>query len=150
ALFNAVGAPQSPTGTVSNAPPNVIKQYSWSIRMDETLNGGKDIFSERYGTNPVTQATPALTFFPGLTLPNFGAIGTGVNHFVNVSYSHVFSPAVVNQARFQFARLGDFFEPNTTMTPPFVPAISISGFSLMGLYTQVPQSRVQNIFQFSD
>jgi hypothetical protein len=149
ALFNAVGAPQSSTGLDSNSAPNATKQYSWSLRADETLGGGKDLLTERYSTNPITSVTPSLTFLTS-TLPNYGASVVGLNHFLNVGYTHTFTPAVVNQARFQFARSGSAFAPFTTLKPPYAPAISISGYPLLGVSDILPQSRVENIFQYSD
>ena len=148
-LFNAVGAPQSPTGLESNSAPNATKQYSWSLRADETFGGGKDLLTERYSTNPITSVTPSLTFLTS-TLPNYGAIVVGLNHFLNVGYTHTFTPAVINQARFQFARSGSAFEPFTNLSPPYAPAINISGYPLMGVSDILPQSRVENIFQYSD
>jgi hypothetical protein len=148
-LFQAVGAPQSPTGLESNPASNSTKQYSWSLRADETFSGGKDLITERYSTNPVISVTPSLTFLTS-TLPNYGAIGVGLNHFLNVRYTHTFTPTVINQARFQFVRSGSAFEPFTTLTPPYAPAISISGYPLMGISGILPQSRVENIMQYSD
>jgi hypothetical protein len=148
-LFNAVGAPQSSTGLESNSAPNATKQYSWSLRADETFGGGKDVLTERYSTNPVTSVTPRLTFLTS-TLPNYGAILIGLSHFLNIGYTHTFTPTVINQARFQFARSGSAFEPYTNLTMPYAPAINISGYPLMGVSDNLPQSRVENIFQFSD
>ncbi len=98
ALFNAVGAPQAATGAESNSAGNDTKQYLWSLRADETLAAGRDLFTERYSTNPVTAVTPALTFVTS-TLPNYGAIGSGLNHFLNVGYTHTFSADIINQSR---------------------------------------------------
>ena len=149
-LFNAVGAPQSATGTQSNTSANDLEaEYSWSVRLDENLPGGKDIFTERYSTSPVTETTPPLTFLTS-TLPNYGAQGKGLNQFVNLGYTHTFNPNLINQARFQFARTGDAFAPFTTLASPYAPIVDIAGFPLMGVSANLPQSRVDNIFQYSD
>lgn len=84
------------------------------------------------------------------SLPNYGAILAGLNHFLNVGYTHTFTPNVINQARFQFARSGLAFAPFTNLSPPYAPAISISGYPLMGVSDILPQARVENIFQYSD
>jgi hypothetical protein len=149
ALFNAVGAPQSASGTESNSAPNTTRQYSWSLRADETFGGGKNLLTARYSTNPVTEITPSLTFISS-TLPNYGAIGNGLNHFLNIGYTHSFTPAVINQMRFEFARAGSAFEPNTNLSAPYAPVINISGYPALGVSAVVPQSRVENIFQGDD
>lgn len=149
ALFNAVGAPQSASGVESNSAPNDTRQYAWSLRGDETFGGGKDLLTARYSTNPVTSVTPSLTFVTS-TLPNYGAIGMGLNHFLNVGYSHTFSPAVINQTRFEFARAGSAFDPYTDLRSPYAPVINISGYPAMGVSPILPQSRVENIFEGND
>jgi Carboxypeptidase regulatory-like domain len=151
ALFNAVGAPQSPTGQIASAAPNTGNQYSWSLRADAFLRGGADQITVRSGNEVGTVATPALAFLDaGTNLPNYGAMNMFDARTVTIGYTHLFTPAIVNQFRFQYQRGSQAFPPSTSLQPPYAPVIDISGFNPMGVATIFPQQRVQNVFQYSD
>jgi hypothetical protein len=149
ALFQAVGAPTSPTGTLSNSAPNATDTYSWGLRVDESWRGGKDVLTSRYGTAPISQVRPGLVFI-GTTLPNYGANVTNTARTFNLGETHIFTPAIVNQARFTFSRTKPIFLPFTTLTPPFAPLIQISGLAAMGEASIIPQGRTENNFEYSD
>jgi hypothetical protein len=149
ALFQAVGAPASPTGTLSNSAPNATDTYSWALRVDESWRGGKDVLTSRYGTDPVSQVRPGLVFV-GTSLPNYGANVTNTARTYNLGETHIFSPAIVNQARFTFSRTKPIFLPFTTLAPPFAPLIQISGLAAMGEASIIPQGRTENDFEYSD
>ena len=151
ALFQAVGAPQSSTGQLTSAAPNAGNQYSWSLRADTFLRGDTDQVSVRSGNEVGTVITPALTFLnSGTNLPNYGAMNAFDARTATIGYTHLFTPSVVNQFRFQFQRGTQAFPPATSLQPPFAPVIAISGFSAMGVSAIFPQQRVQNVFQYSD
>lgn len=151
AFFNAVGAPQSPTGQLASAAPNTGNQYSWSLRADAFLRGGADQISVRSGNEVGTVATPALTFLDSSTnLPNYGAMNAFGARTVTIGHTHLFTPAIVNQFRFQYQRGTQAFPPSTSLQPPYAPVIYISGFDPLGVGTIFPQQRVQNVFQYSD
>jgi hypothetical protein len=151
ALFAAVGAPTSPTGQLSSAAPNTVDEYSWSLRGDEHFHDGKDAIFARFSMNPGTVVNPGLTFVLGLTrLPNYGAIEVRKDQISGLGWTRTFSPALVNQARFQFERSRLDFQPFTTLTPPYVGTLEISGFDVMGVGRIFPQGRTQNVFQGSD
>ncbi len=155
-LFNAVGAPQSsicgPSSCqLTSASPNAGDQYSWSLRADAFLRGGSDQITVRSGNEVGTVITPALTFFDNRTnLPNYGGENQFVARTVTIGETHLFTPAIVNQFRFQYERGSQAFPTSTTLQPPFAPVIVISGFDPMGVSTIFPQQRVQNVFQYSD
>jgi len=149
AVFSAVGSPSSGTGTFSSAAPNAGNQYSWSLKIDETFRGGKDMITARYGTNPVTSVSPGLTFI-GTRLPNYGANVVATARAFNIGYTRAFTPAVINQFRFAFGRSNPTVAPNTTLQPPFAPHITIAGLDAFGISRILPQGRVQNTFQYSD
>jgi hypothetical protein len=149
AIFQAVGAPSSPTGTLSNSAPNATDTYSWALRVDESWRGGKDVLTSRYGTDPLTQVRPGLVFV-GTSLPNYGANVTNTARTYNLGETHIFSPAIVNQARFTFSRTKPIFLPFTTLAPPFAPLIQISGLAAMGESSIIPQGRTENDFEYSD
>jgi hypothetical protein len=149
ALFQAVGAPTSPSGSLSNSAPNATDTYSWALRVDESWRGGKDALTSRYGTDPVSQVRPGLVFV-GTTLPNYGADVTNTARTYNIGETHIFTPAIVNQARFTFSRTKPIFLPFTTLTPPLAPLIQISGLAAMGEASIIPQGRTENNFEYSD
>lgn len=152
ALFQAVGAPTSATDAnpnVSNSAANATDTYSWALRVDESWRGGKDVLTSRYGTDPVSQVRPGLVFV-GTTLPNYGANVTNTARTYNIGETHIFTPAIVNQARFTFSRTKPIFLPFTTLKPPFAPLIQISGLAAMGESSIIPQGRTENDFEYSD
>jgi Carboxypeptidase regulatory-like domain len=155
ALFQSVGAPtgapnaSGSSGSVSNSAANATDTYSWALRVDESWRGGKDVLTSRYGTDPVTQVRPGLVFV-GTRLPNYGANVTNTARTYNIGETHIFTPAIVNQARFTFSRTKPIFLPFTTLKPPFAPLIQISGFDTMGEASIIPQGRTENDFEYSD
>ena len=150
ALFNAVGAPQSSSGNLTSAAPNQGNQYSWSLRADASLRGGADQITGRSGNEVGSGVNPALTFLNSTNLTNYGAENTFAERTVTLGYTHTFTPTVVNQFRFQYQRSNLGSVPFTTLQAPFAPVISISGFDAMGVNVILPQTRVQNVSQYSD
>jgi carboxypeptidase family protein len=149
ALFAAVGAPTSPTSQLNSPAPNKEDQYSWSLRVDDNFRNGRDQFVARYGANPDTQVTPSLTFVTS-QLPNYGASAVSTPRVANTGWTHTFSSALINQARFWYQRSTPNFQPFTTLAKPYAPTIEISGFDNMGVSRILPQGRTQNIFQGGD
>ncbi len=150
ALFQAEGAPTSPTGHLTNAAPNRTDSYLWSLRVDGTFHGGKDLLTSRYGEDPITAVSPSLTFF-GTNLPNYGAQGKEADRTFNLGLTHVFMENVVNQVRVQYERSNPSFQPFTNLSQPYAPLVRIlGGFDIMGVSASFPQNRVQNVFVYSD
>jgi len=149
ALFAAVGAPTSTTGTLNGAAPNAGNQYSWSLRIDENFRGGKDSITARYGTNPVSSVSPGLTFI-GTNLTNYGANVISTDRQFSLGHTHAFSSAVINQFRFGFGRSNPSFQPFTTLKAPFAPVLQIASEDQLGVSNILPQGRVQNTFQYGD
>ncbi|HTC93764.1 MAG TPA: carboxypeptidase regulatory-like domain-containing protein [Terriglobales bacterium] len=148
-LFAAVGSPDSPIGTLSSSASNKTDTVSWAIRVDQLLRGGKDTLAVRYGENPTTQTSPGNIFIQ-THLPNFGASSTNLSRQVTVNYTSPFGTALVNQFHFSFGRSKPNFPFLTTLTPPFAPQITISGFDSLGVRSLLPQGRLQNTFQYGD
>src|SRR6267154_3839291 len=149
ALFAAVGAPTSTTGTLNGTAPNAGNQYAWSVKVDEVWRGGKDIISSRYGTNPVSSVSPGLTFI-GTNLTNYGANVISTDRQFSLGHTHAFSSAVINQFRFGFGRSNPSFQPFTTLKAPFAPVLQIASEDQLGVSNILPQGRVQNTFQYGD
>jgi hypothetical protein len=147
ALFKQYGSPTSATGLINNSAPNQTNAYSWSIRVDQLLRGGQDSLFVRYGENPLTSATPGLTF-PSTTLAGFGATVTDLARTVSFGYTSVLTSSVINQFRFGFGRDNPNFPANSPF--PLGPFIQISGESSIGESPIIPQGRTQNTFQYGD
>lgn len=148
-LFNDLGAPQSASGELASPGPNASNAYSWSARVDQIIHDGRDVLNFRYGVNPASSVSPGLTFIFS-NLPNQGASVTSIDRQATVGWTHMVSPAVVNQFRFAYGRSNPNFTPLSTLTTPFAPQTTISGFAGMGLWSGLPQGRTQNTFQWSD
>jgi len=147
ALFNAIGAPQSASGQVTNSGPNQDNGHSWSIRVDQNLHGGRDNFFVRYGENPDVAISPGITFVNS-ALPGFGAQFGGTSR--NLVVGHAWSPtgSIVNQFRFGFGRSQASFTPNTPF--PLGPQLNITNITSVGESNIIPQGRTQNTFQYGD
>jgi len=147
ALFNAVGAPQAPTGTVTNSGTNQDNGHSWSVRVDQNLHGGRDSLFVRYGENPDIAISPGITFVNS-ALPGFGAQFGGTSR--NLVLGHTWSPTagIVNQFRFGFGRSQAQFSPNTPF--PLGAEFNVTGISSLGESNIIPQGRTQNTFQYGD
>jgi Carboxypeptidase regulatory-like domain len=147
ALFNAIGAPQSASGSLINAGPNQDNGHSWSVRVDQNLHGGRDMLFVRYGENPDTTISPGLTFVNS-SLPGFGAQFGGTAR--NLVVGHTWAPTgtIVNQFRFGFGRSQASFTPNSPF--PLGPQINITGITSIGESNIIPQGRTQNTFQYGD
>lgn len=160
ALFNAVGAPQAspppgqPSSTaamLSSPSQNNSNQYTWSLRGDVFLRKDTDQITVRSGNEVGSTVNPALTFADsGSNLPNYGAMSAFDVRAVTAAYTHLFTPHIVNQFRFQYQRGIVNFPPSTTLQPPYAPVIWISGYDPMGVSAIFPQGHTQNVFQYSD
>ncbi len=148
-LFQAMGAPTSPTGQLSSVAPNITDQYLWSVRIDANLRPNKDLLTARYGQNPATQVFPAITFLTS-GLPNFGGAMIYDSRAFALTETHIFNPRVVNQFRFAYGRDDPAFPVYSTLSQPYAPIIAIDGYDALGVSGLLPQARVQNVFQWSD
>jgi outer membrane receptor protein involved in Fe transport len=124
------------------------------MRVDHNFSGS-DTFFARY-----TIDDDFLNNAPSQNFPYFRSGTTQRNQYVTLSENHIFSPTVLNTARFSFSRTkfasAGILQglPNNGQGPPIIagnPAgeIEISGYSQMG--PAEPQSYgVQNIYTLSD
>jgi hypothetical protein len=90
----------------------------------------------------------------GTNLPGFGDTREGKRQVLTIGETHVFTPAVVNEALLGFNRIHITFTPNTTVDPnslglastlgpneQFMPTVSITGGPLFGAERNFPQGR---------
>jgi len=77
----------------------------------------------------------------------------GSAHNAGISYTHTFSPHVLNEFRVSYGRIGFTFGPTPATAANLVangPTISISGLSGFGIPSNMPQGRFHNTFQYQD
>jgi hypothetical protein len=157
--------------------PNVAAQpggLAAQVGSDHSGNG------ENYGQMRVDQNFSANdTFFARYTIDNaiqnltvgdysyFRDLNNGRNQWITLSENHIFSPTVLNTARFSFSRTNDVLAdhnvglPDNGMGPSIVPGFSTGvidmGGAAGGTYTEfgsagyAPQEfNLQNIYTLSD
>jgi hypothetical protein len=130
------------------------------IRVDQTFSNNDTLFV-RYTID--NGAAHSAVFAPtGLfSYPGFTMNPTSQDQFVTLSENHIFSPAVVNTARFSYSRTTPRMDSGSPYTGPqyaFVPAngtdevgsINIGGVSPMGPFVTSPAYLPQNVFTWSD
>lgn len=77
----------------------------------------------------------------------------GSTHNGGLSYTHSFSPKVINEFRASYGRIGfTFGQTAATAANPVAngPTVSISGLTGFGTPSNIPQGRFHNTFQYQD
>ena len=118
--------PSDPTfsgiAQVSSSPLQTIREYFGTARLDHTFSA-KDTFSAVYTIDDGGDVTPT-------TINPFSTDILNLREQVlSLDETHVFSPTLLNTARFGFSRAGYFFTGEPT---PDTPAANVPGF-LVGL-----------------
>ncbi|HZC66173.1 MAG TPA: carboxypeptidase-like regulatory domain-containing protein, partial [Candidatus Dormibacteraeota bacterium] len=103
---------------VFSSPLQKIQEDFGTVRLDRNF-GDKDTFSGVYtiDTGDDTTATPANPFSSDIT--------TLREQVLSLEETHIFSPRLLNTARFGFSRAGYFFTGEPT---PGTPAAGVPGF----------------------
>ncbi len=86
-------------------------------------------------------------------MPGFDTDQDGTAHNGGIVETHIFSPAVVNEFRLSYGRIGFTFglPASTTSNPLFgTPYTSITSLSDWGVPTNTPQGRFHNTYQLQD
>ena len=135
-------------------------QYIWQV--DHTFNSKDSIRS--YGfiqTNPTQDTLP----FTGSSLPGFPEEAQRHAKQFTASWNHVFSPNVLNEARFGYTRFNFVaVQPvNVTLPSSFgfainpqlpsaagLPVMSLLGFFTLGFSNNGPQPRIDQVYQADD
>jgi outer membrane receptor protein involved in Fe transport len=167
ALFKSPNLPPPAPGS----PPeftfpstSVLQEHYGQLRVDQTFSPS-DTFFGRYTIDDDTfnNATTSISASNvGQNFPYFRLAGTTRNQYLTLAENHIFSPSVLNTARFSFSRtryvVGDNNQglPNNDLGPPIIPGhetglIQIAGYSNMGPAGNIPPTfRTQNIYTLSD
>ena len=108
-------------GTATITQPVPLPSKQWNTRVDQNLHGYSDrIYGDWYGTysNPLVVSNR-----PNLTYPY-----PTDNQFGRLSWTHTFSPALLNDASFSVVRAGGWYPPAPGQAAD-LPNVSISGIS---------------------
>ena len=107
------------TATITQSVPQPSKQ--WNTRVDQNLHGYADrVYANWFGTysNPLVLSTrPALTY-PYPTSNQFGRL----------SWTHTFSPSLLNDAAFSVVRAGGSY-PSASGEAADLPNVNITGIT---------------------
>jgi hypothetical protein len=135
-------------GQVTQQSPAFGKAFQFSFRLDHQFSD-RDTLTSRYAHYQATSQASSLTFV-GTNLANFGVSAISAARNFNLAETHVFHPAVVNEARAGFGRSAPEFPIHTTA--PLGPRIIFQNgqVSSFGESEQFPQGRVQNTFEYAD
>jgi hypothetical protein len=117
----------------------------FGFRFDHRLTSADETFLE-YQFNRDTTDDP-FNLLSGITnVPSFGVHDALQTHTLRINNAHVFSPALIHQARFSVAYLK---QPRTILGDPAaaVPAILMTSYSHLGHATNLPQERRNRSFE---
>ena len=177
ALLNLFPLPNL-AGVVSTSGTGVANNYTGPVvqtqhvtradtRVDAVISS-KDTMFGRYSIFNAFTALPPL-FGPIATGNVPGAPGQGPSRdqSVVVGDVHIFTPNLINEARFSYSRISDTYYgydygqntatqigiPNINVFGPIstgLPIISISGLSGLGTEAPIPALRYENMFEWID
>ncbi len=130
------------TGLTNIGLPQPVDQYTHILRIDHKLTDN-DNLTGRYISNKPNQPNLVSNL-------EFGTLFAGAQQVFDqnlaLSETHVFSPRVLNEFRFSYIRRNLQFPEND----PRTPSTAIRGLFDIGGFSNFPQGRIQNSFQYSD
>jgi len=159
----ALVPPASAGSTLFTSPSNALNRNQGIGKIDQILSA-KNTLSGSYFAENQTAFSPFP--FGGTTIPGFGT--NDITRFKNVNLrdSHIFTPSLLNEARFSYHRRAQpSVVPVNSQTPASLgftgivpddpanvgpPSIQIDGYTEIGNTIQGPQARFDNTWQYSD
>ncbi|HJR08289.1 MAG TPA: TonB-dependent receptor [Pyrinomonadaceae bacterium] len=153
-----------PFANFVSSPTSIDRNDNFDVRVDHKFSNSSDFtarysFGDRNFFDPFTGPTFSL-------VPGFGNYVPRRSQNLMLSETHVFSPRVVNEARFAFSRVasavtseGQGESLNRRVGLPELSAnprdfglsfITITGYSPIGDEFNNPQQSATNVFQFLD
>jgi outer membrane receptor protein involved in Fe transport len=149
------------TGTfLRNAVPQLNPDSQWMYRVDFTP-GSRDTFTVRY----IHDRSSLSPYFPlnPTTLPGFDSQNFGISEIGGGTWTHVFTPNLLNEFRASETRINAQFAgtPDTVQNPlSKLYNITFSGTGLagsgngspqaFGVSQNMPQGRIEELYQFQD
>jgi Carboxypeptidase regulatory-like domain/TonB dependent receptor len=135
-----------------------VDENTWTVDLRQTV-GARDRFQLFWGRQHVRGIEPASQ---GTTIPGFGHTRDIVKDVVTVNHTHVFGPALLNEARFgQTGQDGSTF-PAATLNPAALgigngvdrpvglPQMNVAGGLTFGGPAIYPQGRDDTLYLFND
>ncbi len=106
-----------------NPGTNSIDDDQYFVKIDHSFSGSDKVFG-RYATN-------IPSWFSITNNPNFGYLVTARNHNLATQWIHIFSPTIINEARFGWTESrDDSFNPRAN-TGFSLEQIGITGFNVL-------------------
>ena len=144
---------------------NYISSFSEAVtnndylgRVDHRISAKDQLFA-RYGFGKIQDSRPPV-------IPPFATYTEDTSQSIVLAESHVFSPAILNEARLGYTRIKFYDTPLTTFPdfaaqnniplvtrdPRFAdfPIVSVSGYTGLGASGSAPDYSTQNNYQFTD
>ena len=130
----------SATGQVpgfSTSIPGRSNQDMGTVRVDHDFNDANRLYGVYHVSRSTITMNPVVTVFTGLGLSNTDRF----NHTVSLSYTHVFSPRIVNEARGGFNKQHLYTHSNTTLSG-FLSGIGFSSADIAAYGAVVGQQEL--------
>lgn len=172
-----LGYPAPTFATPANTLPG--NNYNFSETRSETMNEGsarvdytisdKDSLWGSFSMFTDPSFEPSNILCSAYVLPKFGCYTNQISTLANVTYTHIFSPNLLNEARIGFDRLQQprVSEDNTAIGTQFpglpgaftqagiknnlgLPNTTVVGYSTVGGATNLPQNRWDNHYELYD
>ena len=158
-----LGAPlfdSSPNVSVTTPASNIL--HSVIAKIDHNFNRD-NLLTGRYFYGHSDQSFP-LALLAGNVLPGFNTVTPTTVHLVSISYVHVLSATLVNEARFGFNSFFETFFPEDRSFDPNsiglntgatgrvtgLPFIRVGGFAPLGANLSLPRGRTDRNWQAID
>ena len=149
------------TGTfLRNAVPQLNPDTQWMVRVDYTATS-RDTFTVRY-MHDFSSLSPYFPLNP-TTLPGFDSQNSGTSELGGGTWTHVFTPNLLNEFRASETRINaQFLGTDETLKNPLAKLynITFSGTGLagsgngtpaaFGVSQNMPQGRIEALYQFQD
>ena len=149
--------PRSSTGLTSGSATAPVNIDQWTLDVSHNFTA-KDRLHGYYAFQRDFRGEPTLQ---GNNIPGFGDTRQSHRQIFTLNETRIFSPSVVNEARFGFNRIHILFSPNAELNPldfniqngvtdPIgLPQIAVGGGGInMGGPTGFPQGRSDTTFVF--
>jgi outer membrane receptor protein involved in Fe transport len=131
--------------------PSLSPDTQWTYRVDFTPNKS-DAFYGRY-LHDRGSLTPDNFNYP-TALPGFDTMQGGPSELGQGAWTHIFSPAILNEFRVAETRISFLFGPTaeTLKNPLYASAqVSTTDMATLGFpHASFPQGRAQDMYQFQD
>ena len=139
---DTVGGVPIQTGTTNVPITQNNNTWNWLVKVDGRLTSRDNLtlrylYNKPFDTNVASNTTFGSIFAGGQDILDQNA---------QISETHTFSNAIVNEARISYIRRNLQFPEND----PASPTVAIGGLFTFGGLSNFPQGRVQNSYQLSD